>query len=98
MKIHEQAPVLDAILESWRVPIGGDFTAYNNHCYRVLNFCLALCGESADAMSKVQIAVAFHDLEIWANNTYDYLGPSRQLARAYLAKSNRKNGARKLKP
>lgn len=87
MKIHEQAPVVDAILESWRVPIGGDFTAYKNHCYRVLNFCLAFCGESTDAMNKVSIAVAFHDLGIWANNTYDYLGPSQQLAREYLAKS-----------
>ena len=88
MKMHEHAPVLDAILESWRVPLGGDFTAYKNHCYRVLNFCLAFCGEDSETMSKVSIAVAFHDLGIWANNTYDYLGPSIQLAREYLAKTN----------
>lgn len=88
MKIHEQAPILDGILESWRIAIGGDFTAYKNHCYRVLNFCLAFCGENAESKSKVSIAVAFHDLGIWANNTYDYLGPSRRLAREYLAKTN----------
>lgn len=88
MKIHELSPVLDAILENWRAPLGGDFVAYKNHCYRVLNFCLAFCGERVETNSKVSIAVAFHDLGIWANNTYDYLGPSRQLAREYLARSN----------
>lgn len=39
-------------------------------------------------MSKVSIAVAFHDLGIWVNNTYDYLEPSKQLAREHLAKSH----------
>ena len=88
MKIHEQAPILDGILEGWRAPLGGDFAAYKNHCYRVLNYCLAFCGESAETLSKVSIAAAFHDLGIWANHTYDYLAPSKQLAREYLAKSN----------
>ena len=88
MKIHEQALILDDILETWRVPIGKDFAAYRNHCYRVLNFCLAYSGESAEIMSKVSIAVAFHDLGIWTNNTYDYLDPSKQLAREYLVKTN----------
>ncbi|MBI4985998.1 MAG: HD domain-containing protein [Rhodocyclales bacterium] len=89
MKICEQSPLLDSILESWRASLGGDFAAYRNHCYRVLNFCLALGAESAEDISKVSIAAAFHDLGIWTNNTYDYLGPSRQLAREYLARSNR---------
>ena len=88
MKIHEQAPILDGILEGWRAPLGGDFAAYKNHCYRVLNYCLAFCDESADTLSKVSIAAAFHDLGIWANHTYDYLPPSKQLAREYLVKSN----------
>jgi hypothetical protein len=87
-KMQTQAPILDGILESWRAPLGGDFAAYSNHCYRVLNFCLAFCGESAETVSKVSIAVAFHDLGIWTDHTYDYLAPSKQLARAYLAKSN----------
>ena len=88
MKTIEQSLVLDSILESWHTHLGEDFTAYRNHCYRVLNFCIAFCGDSGETMHKVSIAVAFHDLGIWANNTYDYLGPSKQLAREYLAKSN----------
>ena len=87
MKIYEQALILDAILENWHAVLGDDYAAYANHCYRVLNFSLALSEESADTMTKISIAAAFHDLGIWANNTYDYLGPSKQLAREYLAKS-----------
>ena len=87
-KMQTQAPILDDILESWRASLGKDFAAYRNHCYRVLNFSLAFCEESAETMNKVSIAVAFHDLGIWTNQTYDYLDPSEQLARAYLAKTH----------
>lgn len=88
MKIYAQAPILDAILESWRTALGEDFTAYRNHCYRVLNFTLAFCDENAEIIHKISIAAAFHDLGIWAKNTYDYLEPSKQLAREYLTKTN----------
>jgi len=88
VNIQEQASILDDILESWRAPLGEDFAAYRNHCYRVLNFCLAFSGESTEVISKVSIAVAFHDLGIWTNNTFDYLEPSKQLSREYLAKTN----------
>jgi len=88
MKIYKQAPIVDSILENFRISLGGDFAAYKNHCYRVLNFCLAFCEESEETTNKVSIAVAFHDLAIWTNNTFDYLRPSKQLARDYLAKTN----------
>lgn len=88
MKIIEQSAVLDSILDIWRTHLGKDFNAYKNHCYRVLNFSIALCGDSEETLNKVAIAAAFHDLGIWVNDTYDYLEPSKQLAREYLAKSN----------
>ena len=88
MKIYEQSPILDDILDIWRESLGSDFSAYKNHCYRVLNFCLAYCSENPETLRKTSIAVAFHDLGIWANQTYDYLNPSKQLARDYLEKTN----------
>lgn len=88
MRIIDQAPILDDILESWRVQLGRDFPAYRNHCYRILNFCLALSGERYDALDKVSIAAAFHDLGIWTAGTFDYLEPSRHLAVEYLAKTS----------
>ena len=84
MKIHLQAPLLDQILETWRAQLGPDFASYRNHCYRVLNFCQAFCAEDPTVNEKICIAVAFHDLGIWTHHSFDYLAPSRQLAREYL--------------
>ncbi len=83
------APELDGILEDWRMSLGGDFAAYKNHCYRVLHFGLAFCEDATENVSKISIAAAFHDLGIWSDNTYDYIGPSIQLARAHLAETGR---------
>ena len=98
MKIHEHVSILDRVLEDWRPVLDADFTAYRNHCYRVLNFCLAFCGESADALAKVAIAAAFHDLGIWANGTYDYLGPLGDLPVSISRRRAKANGPRKSKP
>ncbi len=84
MKIYKRAPIVDDILEEYRTSLGSDFAAYKNHCYRVLNLCLAFCEKDTETTSKVSIAVAFHDLAIWTDNTIDYLEPSIRLARDYL--------------
>lgn len=88
MKILDHAPILDAILDSWKTTLGSDFVAYRNHCYRVLNFSLALNKDGKEIINKVSVAAAFHDLGIWANATYDYLEPSKELARRYLVDTN----------
>jgi len=58
--------------------------AYRNHVCRVLNFYLALSGQ-ATPPPAILIAAAFHDLGIWTNRTFDYLPPSLDLAKGYLA-------------
>ena len=88
MKIYEQIPAIDEILELWGKYLKKDYTPYKNHCCRVFNFCIALCGENQENVSKVGIAAAFHDLGIWTNGTLDYLEPSRKLAREYLSETN----------
>lgn len=88
MKIQENSPIIDEILEKWRTTLDKDFVAYRNHCYRVLNFFLAFCNDSTETINKGCIAVAFHDLGIWTKNTYDYLLPSKQLACEYLTKTD----------
>lgn len=87
--IQEGIPLIDALLDGHRKSLGEDFTAYKNHCYRVANFCLALSVKNEAEHDKVFIAAAFHDLGIWTHKTFDYLGPSRMLAREYLIKINR---------
>ena len=82
--IEDSLPVLDVILDAWTVELEGDFDAYRNHCYRVANFCFALVPCDAQMQEKICIAVGFHDLGIWSNQTVDYLQPSIHHAKGYL--------------
>ena len=77
--------LLDELLERHRDALGGDFTAYRNHCSRVVNFCAALSSGEAEPLRKMAIAAAFHDLGIWTDHTFDYLAPSERLAEVYLS-------------
>lgn len=40
-------------------------------------------------MRRLFVATAFHDLGIWTNHTFDYLGPSAGLACALLAETGK---------
>ena len=85
--VVSHSALLDDMLAGYRQPLGPDYDAYRNHCMRVFNFCCALVGESTAAEGKIAIAAVFHDLGIWTVSTFDYLQPSRLLARRYLEKS-----------
>jgi hypothetical protein len=76
---------LDRVLETHAVELGGDFTAYRNHTYRVVNLCAALAPCADATLEKVALAAAFHDLGIWTAGTFDYLQPSIDLACDHLA-------------
>jgi hypothetical protein len=81
----ERLDPLDRVLETHAVELGGDFTAYRNHAYRVVNFCCALAPCADATLEKIALAAAFHDLGIWTAHTFDYLAPSIHLACAHLA-------------
>jgi hypothetical protein len=76
----EPIATLDTVLEHHAQALGTDFIAYRNHAYRVANLCLALQPAGESALEKVALAAAFHDLGIWTAGTFDYLGPSVDLA------------------
>jgi len=86
--MHTHIELLDTILDGWRQALGADYDAYRNHCYRVLNVTLQLAPSSPDALQKVAVAVAFHDLAIWAKQTFDYIEPSADMAQAWLLKND----------
>lgn len=76
---------LDALLATWQPALDDQFTAYGNHCRRLLAFCQALQpGLGDDDQRKLGIAAAFHDLGLWTHDTLDYLPPSQRLATDYL--------------
>jgi hypothetical protein len=80
---------LDAILDRHATSLAADFTAYRNHAYRVATLCASQTSDAPEAIEKLAIAAAFHDLGIWADRTFDYLDPSVRLAREHLLASGR---------
>ena len=80
---------IDRILRPHADVIGRDFTGYANHVHRVARLCIALSPDTPDAVEKIGIAAAFHDLGIWTDRTFDYLAPSVRLAHAYLMEHGR---------
>lgn len=86
-KTQSELLTFDSIVESYKSKIGKDFNGYRNHCYRVFQFCQALSDKELgeEDSQKLQIALAFHDLGLFTDNTVDYLPPSMTLADEYLA-------------
>ncbi len=80
---------LDAVLRTHAAALGRDFTAYRNHTHRVVNFCVVHATPDVDALEKIALAAAFHDLGIWTDGTFDYLQPSIELAIDHLARAGR---------
>jgi HD domain len=78
-------PIVDEVLNDHAPELGRDFVAYRNHVYRVVNLCVAIMGDSRVELEKIAVAAVFHDLGIWTNNTFDYIGPSVAVAREHLA-------------
>jgi len=76
-------PLIESVLGSFRLQLGRDFAAYRGHVYRVFHYCRALVG--GEAHQAIAVAAVFHDIGIWADDTFDYLEPSRARARAFLA-------------
>jgi hypothetical protein len=87
---------VDRRLSPWMAQLGTDHEAYRHHVLRVLAVCDRLHeGLSATGAGRPSrrpeylTAAAFHDLGIWTAGTLDYLGPSVELARGYLANAGR---------
>jgi hypothetical protein len=81
--------IVDEVLAEHRVVLGADLDGYRNHVYRVFNLGLMLSNGEPDAPDRLAVAAVFHDLGIWTAGTFDYLGPSVDLAVAYLQRIER---------
>ena len=81
---------LTPVLERYKSSLKNDFDAYNNHINRVFNYCVLLDSELKHH-PKYAIAVVFHDLGIWTENTFDYLEASKELAKSHLISINKEN-------
>ncbi len=91
MRILDPLPTVEKILSSQAEALGVDHAAYRNHVYRVWHYGVAFLGDDATESDREKMAVAgcFHDLGIWTHGTFDYLDPSAEMARSYLAEQGR---------
>lgn len=67
--------------------IGSDFSGYRNHVYRMVNFTYAMGEFDDDDKKKIAISGCFHDIGIWPCRTLDYLDPSAERAKVFLAEN-----------
>ena len=82
MKLVEQHPFLDRMLDEWGTALGPARLPYRGHAYRVLNYARVLL-DSDRHDEELALAAAFHDVGIWSDGTFDYLGPSMRRAEAF---------------
>jgi hypothetical protein len=81
---------IENLLQRFKPIIGEDYDRYRNHLYRVFLNCLLLDTDQANE-KKYAIAVVFHDIGIWTNHTIDYLSPSIEQAKIYLANTGKQD-------
>jgi hypothetical protein len=93
MKIYQELPLLDRILDERSSIMGNQFLPYRNHVYRVVNFCFAFHQCDPTEIEKIIIAGCFHDLGIWPTDTVYYIDPSIELAKKYLDEQNNSDWA-----
>jgi len=86
--MNELSKQIDNILEPYLNAIGSDI-GYVNHCKRMLMYALELKALDEVEKEKFIIALAFHDLGIWTERSFDYLDPSIALAIEYLKTPNK---------
>lgn len=88
MRAHAQiAGMMDALLEPYAGLLGRQFTPYRNHACRVASFFRMMSHAEGEALEKLAIAAAFHDLGIWTARTFDYIEPSVSLAAQHVSTS-----------
>lgn len=80
-KILEHDAELDDELFSLASKIGADFSAYRNHCLRVLTFTKyflpdEVLKEIPEALELASVALAYHDVALWTDKKLAYLDPS----------------------
>jgi hypothetical protein len=93
---RQEVSIIDELIEPWFPVLRRDFEGYRNHCRRVYLFCCALAKAEGESRQKIAITAAYHDLGIWTEGTFDYLDPSRRLARAYLESTGRSEWAEEI--
>lgn len=80
----DPAKIIDNLMEVHKPVLGKDYERYRNHVLRVFLNC-QLLDPAEESREKYAIAAVYHDIGIWTDHTFDYLEPSIEEAKTYLA-------------
>ena len=83
LEIIDRQALIDEVLSAFAPSFGPAGAAYRGHVYRVYNVARRLFG-SARRDDELAATSVFHDIGIWSDRTFDYIGPSMALANDYL--------------
>ncbi|WP_157170697.1 HD domain-containing protein [Nocardia araoensis] len=92
MSSNDLRDEVEARLAPWHQQLGADRAAYTNHVLRVLALCDLLADDRQtppSAREEFLTAAVLHDIGIWSAGSFDYLAPSCDQARAWLASIDR---------
>ncbi|BDU02581.1 HD domain-containing protein [Nocardia sputorum] len=92
MSSNDLREEVEARLAPWQQQLGADRAAYTNHVLRVLTLCDLLAADRQPPPSTREeflTAATLHDIGIWSAGSFDYLAPSCDQARAWLASIDR---------
>jgi hypothetical protein len=92
MSSNDLRDEVEARLAPWQQQLGSDRAAYTNHVLRVLTLCDLLAADRQPRPSTREeflTAAVLHDIGIWSAGSFDYLAPSCDQARAWLASIDR---------
>ncbi|WP_159849902.1 HD domain-containing protein [Nocardia sp. CY41] len=94
MSSNDLREEVETRLAPWQQQLGADRAAYTNHVLRVLALCDLLAADRQPPPSTREeflTAAALHDIGIWSAGSFDYLAPSCDQARAWLASIERED-------
>nr|WP_231985385.1 hypothetical protein [Mycobacterium sp. E796] len=81
MEVITVHPIVETLLQRYQRELGAQLPTYRNHVYRGMNYHQQLLAGPVPDFAV--LAWAAHDLGIWTAGTFDYLGPSADLASAH---------------
>jgi hypothetical protein len=82
--IVTESKVIDDIMEPHQEALGLWYQGARNHAFRMLNFGRAFVPEEAHRDDRLAIMGAFHDLPVFLDGNFEYLGRAADWARDYL--------------
>ena len=76
IKVIKSDDEVERFLRKYKSTIGDDYEGYRGHIYRVMTYAMHFLGSDDSYKSVVGIALVYHDIGLWTENSLSYIEPS----------------------